>query len=467
MRSHEHRAIGDAATGAAMVNLAGESSGDALWLTFGDVVALSGDFFPPGALFDLAAIPGRGGTRVDTRDELIGALKVATVDEAVTDPRFDPGGDFGHFAFSPRADRSDVERGVRDRYLALAAVNDDHFVAPGPSDAATGSGFPSAPAAYRHLHQAALEAAWALGRRRGDLAQAMAREAAAQHYLTDSFASGHLRTPVAAIRRYWKGRYPGFWVALQRRVASDTAAALRDVSAAMRMLPPRYLQRRTLSELSVRTSAYPELSMGDLVARCFHDWDNAHGLVVDGGGAVFGDGAIHQGVTADLAIAAVRAGNDDVEVAYRLGAAGSALSGEALYDAVRRATGAGGAAFVAETLVPRVSAGNRRQNWQAADAEALWDTPIVGDRGTTVGEALIEMLEPEGQFIRQLDSLGEGLAGSHGPFGLPVVGPWLSRRCCQAFHAGFVEPLARDPAPVLLGLVNGPERSKVPSRSHA
>ncbi len=451
------------ATGGAMVNLAGESSEEALWLTFGDVVALSGDFFPPDVLFARARVPGHGGTRLDTSDELVGALKVATVDEAVTDPRFEPGGDFGHFEFTPRADRTDVERAVRDRYLALAAVNDDHFVAPGPSDAVTGSGFPSAPAAYRHLHEAALDAAWAIGRRRGDLSQAMAREAAAQHYLTDSFASGHLRTPVAAIRRYWKARYPGFWAALQRRVASDTAGALREVSAALRLLPPAYVHRRTLSELDARTSAYPDLSVGDLVARCFHDWDNSHGLRIEGGGAVFGDGSIGQGVTTERAVAAVRAGNDDIEVAYRLGASGSKLEGAALYEEVRRATGAGGAFYAAEALVPRVAEANPVQNWQAPDAATLWDTPIVGDRGTTVGDALVEMLEPDGQFIRQLDSLGEGLAGSHGPFGLPVVGPWLTRRCCQAFHQGFVVPLARDPAPVLLGLVNGGEPSRVPA----
>jgi hypothetical protein len=446
-----------------MVNLAGDSSEDALWLTFGDVVALTGDFFRPDVLFARAQIPGHGGTRLDTSDELVAALKVATVDEVVTDPRFEPGGDFGHFAFSPRADRTDVERAVRDRYLALAAVNDDHFVAPGPSDARTGSGFPSAPAAYRNLHEAALDAACALGRRRGDLSQAMAREAAAQHYLTDSFASGHLRTPVGAIRRYWKARYPEFWAALQRRVASDTAAALREVSAAMRLLPPQYLQRRTQSELAARTGAYPELSVGDLVARCFHDWDNAHGLRIEGGGTVFGDGSIGQGVTTDLAVAAVRAGNDDIEVAYRLGASGSTLHGGALYEEVRQSTGAPGRAFVAEALVPRVAEGHPVQNWQAPDAATLWDTPIVGDRGTTVGEALVEMLEPDGQFIRQLDSLGEGLAGSHGPFGLPVLGPWLSRRCCQAFHHGFVESLAHDPAPVLMSLVNGAEPSRVPA----
>ena len=39
-------------------------------------------------------------------------------------------------------------------------------------------------------------------------------------------------------------------------------------------------------------------------------------------------------------------------------------------------------------------------------------SPIVGTGGTTFGAALATMLEPDGQFIRQLDSLGEGLAGS-------------------------------------------------------
>lgn len=388
VRSYEHRAVGDAATGAAMVNVGGESAEEAFWLSFGDVVALSGDFFRPrgatpagcqveaveragGALFTMGGLPGQGGTRPGTRDEIICALKVATVDEAVVDPRFEPGGRFGHFSFSPRADRSDVERAVRDRYLSLAAVNDDHFVAPGRSDVPTGSGFGSAPAAYRHLHRAALGEAWALGRRRGDLAQAMAREAAAQHYLTDAFASGHLRTPVADIRRYWKGRYPRFWDHLQRRVASDTASALREVSRVVRLVPAGYLHRRTLSELMIRTGGYPELSVGDLVARCLHDWDNANGLEVEGGGVLFGDGHIDDGVTRELALGAVRAGNDDIEVAYGLGASGRDLGEDALCDAVRLATGARGDVFVAEAMIPRASAANPAQNWKAPDVETL------------------------------------------------------------------------------------------------
>jgi hypothetical protein len=443
VRSYEHRSVGDAATGAAMVNAGGESSDEAFWLSYGDIVALSGDYFAGAALFDVARVPGQGGTRLGTRDEIVCALKVASVDEASPDPRFGPDGRFGHFAFSPRADRSDVERAVRDRYLSLAAVNDDHFVAPGSSDVRTGSGFPSAPAAYRHLHQVALDEAWALGRVRGDLSRAMAREAAAQHYLTDAFAAGHLRTPVADIRRYWKHRYPDFWSQLQRRVAGDTAATLRKLSKAMRLLPAGYLRRRTELELTGRTSGYPELSVGDLIARCLHDWDNAHGLQLEGGGVIFGDGHIGHGATTNLATTAVRAGNDDVEAAFELGASGRPMPA--------------GTAFRAETMLPRLSDTNPSQNWQAPDVETLWESPIVGAGGPTMGEALAAMLDLEGQFIRQLDSLGEGLAGSSGVLGLPVLGPWLTQKCCHAFHDGFVVPLAHDPAPVLLDLVAEPD----------
>lgn len=480
MRSYEHRAIGDLATGGVLVNVGGDSVEERFLLSYGDVVALSGDFCRPdgghtggafywhgarpaadtsGRLFDLAVVPGDSGTRPDSRDEIICALKVAAVDEAVADPRFEPGGRFSGFRFSAAANRSEVERRVRDRYLALAASNDDHFVAPGRSDAATGSGAGSALAAYRRLHQVALDEARRLGLQGGDISKAMAREAAAQHYLSDAFAAGHLRTPVAEIRRYWKARYPAFWEQLQRKVASDTAMALRELSLMIRLLPGRFLQRRTLSELTTRTSQYPELSVGDLVARVFHDWDNTHGLVVDGGAVVFGDGHVEDGATRDLALAGVRAGNDDIEVAFKLGRRRSQLSGESLYGAVREATGADATHFLAETKVPRLSAANAGQNWRAADMDSLWASPVVGATGTTVGEALVAMFEPGGEFIRQVDGLGQGLSGDGGVFGLPVLGGWLSGRCCQAYHRGFVEPLAHDPKPAILGLLPGAEES--------
>ena len=471
MRSHEHRSIGDEATAGALVNVGGEALDERFPLTFGDVVALSGDYFrpdgsrrarPPDALFSLAPVPGAAGTRRHTRDEIVCALKVMSVDEEFADPRFEAGGAFSRYSFSPRSDRSDVERGVRDRYLCLAATNDDHFVSPGRSDVRTGSGSPCAPAAYRDLHQRALDEAWRLGRDGGDLSRAMAREAAAQHYLTDAFASGHLRTPVADIRRYWHERYPQFWERLQHKVAADTAAALREVSTALRLVPRRLLYERTDAELRTRTSQYPALSLGDLVARAFHDWDNDHGLRVDGG-VVFGDGHVEEGATKDLALAAVRAGVDDVELAFRLGRAGRAGPGPSLYNEVRRGTGAQGETYRAEEWIPRVSETNPRQNWMAPDVGTLWASPMVGTSGPTVGDAVVEMLRPEGEFVRQLAGLGEGLAGTHGLLAVPVLGPWLAGHCCRAYHRGFVEPLARDPRPAVLALTGDATVDRAPA----
>jgi hypothetical protein len=81
-----------------------------LWLSFGDVVSLSGDYFlpgdswstslrhegvpghsyPPSSLFELARLPGDRGSRLGTRDEIVCALKVSMVDERPSIPGSSP-----------------------------------------------------------------------------------------------------------------------------------------------------------------------------------------------------------------------------------------------------------------------------------------------------------------------------------------------------------------------------------------
>ena len=467
MNGNEHRDIGDVASGGALVNVGGEAPGERFWLSYGDVMALSGDYFVPGPggaapggndLFDLARVAGAGGTKLGSRDEIVCALKVMTVDEAFVDSRFQPGGEFAGVELGCCGSCGDVERRVRDRYLELAASNDDHFVEPGgithEHRAGRPAAFGSAVLAYRHYHQVALEHAWRLGRDHGDVSHAMAREAAAQHFLTDAVTAGHMRTPVALIRRYWHARYPGFWDSLQRRVAADTASTLREMAWALRPLPARFVHDSTLAALTRRTSRYPELSVGDFLARVFHDWDNVHGLIIDSGGVVFGDGHVKHGATRTLALAAVRAGIDDIEVAFELGAAGARVTGEPLYRTVRAVTGAPGESFVAETRIPRPSSVNAPQNWRARDIDTLWDTPIVGATATTVGQALTDMMDPDGYFIRQLDRLGQGLVDEYGPLAVPVIGSWLVRKGREAYHRGFVEALAADPKQVILSTID-------------
>jgi hypothetical protein len=469
---HEHRRVGDAAFGAGRVDLGGGAN-DRFWLGYGDVMALAGDYFAiedvpaaPGTragdnLFSLARVPGDAGGEVDTRDEIVCALKVMTIDEAYVDARFEPGGEFAGFEFSPFAASTDVERRVRDRYLERAATNDDHFVAPGGvTHERRPEPFRSATLAYRHFHELALQEACRLGRTGGDQSLAMAREAAAQHFLSDAFTAGHLRTPVAQIRRFWHARYPAFWHNLQSWVADRTASTLAERSWALRRLPAGFVHDATASALERRTSGYPELSLGDFLARLFHDWDNAHGLALDGGAVVFGDGHIHEGDTAELVVRAARAGIDDVEVAFALGTSGSRLCGEPLYRAVRAATGAPDDRFVAEKMIPSPAEANLPQNWRGPDIETLWTSPMLGSGGVTIGEALTEMLQPSGQFIRQLDSLGQGLADPHGLLAVPLLGGWLSRKGAEAYHHGFVEPLATDPERTILAVVHDDARGR-------
>lgn len=71
--------------------------------------------------------------------------------------------------------------------------------------------------------------------------------------------------------------------------------------------------------MCARTAEFPRVSLGDLLAKVFHDWDNVHGLALAGGGMVFGDGCLEHGATRELALGAARAGLDDVEVAFGLG----------------------------------------------------------------------------------------------------------------------------------------------------
>lgn len=491
MKSQEHRTVGQAATAGALVEIGGACAEQRFVLSYGDVVALSGDFFAShhcgahsvaGAfgsedptsddLFHLATIPGKQGTELGTRDEIICALKVMAADGAFVDARFEPGGEFSDFRFTATAAATEVERRVRDRFLALATANGDHFVAPGRPDTAEdhhgayANGFDSAVIAYRCLHKAALDEAYRLGRCRGDQSRAMAREAAAQHYLTDAFASGHLRTPVTAIRHYWHHRYPRFWPNLQHKVAADTAMALRELARPARILPDGFLHDRVHAAVRARTRRYPPITFGDLLARVFHDWDDSHGLILDGGGILFGDGHLEQGVGKKLAVAAARAGIDDVEVAYRLGASGSRLSGEALHRAVQSVTGAPNDAFRAETWIPIPSADNPQQNWRATDAESLWSSPI-GTTGTTVGLAVEETLRVGGEVFRRLDRLGSGVFEVPGLLGVPPLRQWVARKGSEAYHYGFIQGLAHDPKAAVLAIVGNEAGSCTGARATA
>lgn len=78
-----------------------------------------------------------------------------------------------------------------------------------------------------------------------------------------------------------------FWQSLQRKVAADAASALRERLRPARTLPSDFLDARAYVAIRTCTRGYPPITLSDLLVRVFDNWDNGHGLILDGGGILF------------------------------------------------------------------------------------------------------------------------------------------------------------------------------------
>jgi uncharacterized protein DUF4157 len=90
------------------------------------------------------------------------------------------------------ATTTELQAATGGRYLALAEVNESHFtsVRPGRSNRDT----------WRNMHMQAIQAA-----RQGNANLARGINAAADHFLTDAFSGGHIRTPRATLMQSTMG----------------------------------------------------------------------------------------------------------------------------------------------------------------------------------------------------------------------------------------------------------------------
>ena len=167
----EHKALGDS-TGR-LVDL-----GNGVVVSFGDLVALSGDEYK--SIDDLMA---------DTRTaEGRARLLAAFRDDHIPDP--------AHTRLPEPSDAQKADRFLT--FLRLAAENPLHFNNGG-----------QAVEKWSSDHAAALTTALDAGLQK-DPAQyqlALAREAFGQHYLTDAFSGGHLRTPRADIIGWFRAHF--------------------------------------------------------------------------------------------------------------------------------------------------------------------------------------------------------------------------------------------------------------------
>ncbi|HMF12434.1 MAG TPA: hypothetical protein VKE94_09015, partial [Gemmataceae bacterium] len=475
--SQEHERIGNEATGAAGKSvLTLQLAAGPVDISYGEIVALSADWFSPDdrapdGLFHLANIKGKGGSGVGTADEIAFAILEYNFEEEQRrhpDPKLEEPPDNSRFPGFKAT--KDVQKAVKDRYRNLGAKNGAHFVAPRGRDAngnvnPTHQGESSAGSNYRELHEVAITRAYALGRNNVDTTEAMAREAAAQHFLTDEFSAGHLRTPTADIRDHWASKYPLFWFNLRQKIALDTAANLWDEQIHFpfsAFTSPKAIYDRIIAQIMEVTSTYPEVSFGDLAAKIFHDYDNMVGLDIGDGGRVFGDAKLgrtgrQDDVTLMAAKEAVRAGLDDIKAAANLGL-GDAIAGtptrtgETLFAAVRTETGMSGSQYKPESLVPVPSSSNPEQNWKADNVESLWDMPMVVGGKYTAGEMIAFELQPGQEIDGQLQELGKQFPGptQEGPITIDAR---------MAYRHGFLQPMERDPLSGLLDILHWSPKS--------
>ena len=167
----EHQELGDSGA------VGDVDLGNGVVLTFGQVVAIAGDEYP-----DLDSL------RHDTQDDAGKArIRAALQHAGVMDART---------AALPAPSDDQVKQHERD-YIGLLLRNAAHFAASGAIDQ------------WQGQHTSAVSQALVAGlaNKPTDLAQAQATEAFAQHFLTDAFSGGHVRTPRQEIMDWYTATF--------------------------------------------------------------------------------------------------------------------------------------------------------------------------------------------------------------------------------------------------------------------
>jgi hypothetical protein len=422
----EHKTIGDAGSGGAKSILM--YGAPPRQLTFGDVVALSGDYFG-----EYSEMTGLSATAA-------GRMQLAWA-------RWDCLSGPGFSEPEPQVD-APTRKAVQDRYYQLASVNYSHFSEPGGTAWAT----------YTKWHGTAVAAAFEAGSRR-DPQQwllALTREAFADHYLTDSFSAGHVRTPRITIKEWYGRQFPGGSEPLVRYMSRHLYRTLDAQGRLPWLLHILEGRTRHVIEGKIRKlggEALGTFTLGDIVSKALHDYDNAHGLAVvtdvDASGKAHPGGYVWMAIgdahlatskygpeTRAMAVAAVAASIRDLQRVRDAGTRagpGPHSSGRAA-ELVRLALGA--PIFEARRYVPREKPGDAR------------NPAIVGARGTRaplewrwgqLGPLAYQGVDTtvKGDIVAELTKLSNSIDDSVSKFGMTVRG-------IRAAYNAFVQHLRND-----------------------
>ncbi len=386
----EHKEIGDEATQEPSGKKQTVELAPGYHVTYGDMVAMGGDYFESiGQIRSLAAVSGTGaGTREEV--EYVRVVKVHGHKDKID-------------SFSESAVKA-----ADKRYYTLATGNRSHFLNPevgdearSPADKADGmyeeqrlqwEGLMpklttvtkplSAGAGYRYNHVQALFEAYFAGLEGKGVESALATEAFSNHYLTDAFAGGHVRTPRVDLTKHWHEKVPMFNYNLKGFIAEELAKAMSGPkgipSLGLVMRPDVIyhgipgLATGALETVTKQLDAKAKITFGDVVAGAVHDYDNEHGVPAEIVGHrvnLKGDSHLGEGDEKEFALDAVRLSKQDVLMAWNAGKAKGdpvELAGDLIHDGL----------FAAEELLPQVVPDSKLP---ADEQRVRWDFDNVTD----------------------------------------------------------------------------------------
>lgn len=293
---------------------------DDYMIEYGEMVAMAGDFF--GSIAQMRQLAANDGKGAGTREELEYVRVVKIHNQKNKKDNYSKGA---------------VEAADK-RYYELALGNRSHFLNPtvgdmGKTTDEKGSelgtrfrveGFRmiqetvplNSVAAYRMNHMQALVEAYTAGLSGESIDSALAAEAFSNHFLTDSFAAGHVLTPRADATEYWNKKVPMFNYNLKGYIAERMAKVLP--------VGVNFAYHQLKKIVTQRLDAKGYIQFGDVVSGALHDYYNERGVMVRINGQVvrtFGDSHLDdkQNEARTYIPDAVRLSLQDVQMVWEAG----------------------------------------------------------------------------------------------------------------------------------------------------
>lgn len=298
----EHEALGN--TTGASIDL-----GNGVVLTWGEVVALAGDEY--GSLADLLA---------DTRDDAGKArLRAALEHDRI------PGAIAATLPEPTAAQRADHEA----KYIQLAMHNVDHF----PDHSAALN-------AWGNHHAAAVELAVQAGLSNdpSGMNLAYANEAFGEHYLTDCYSGGHIRTPRTAIVNFYTVFGDHITSTMVDSLRTRLIEALVTEASPQTSVPDFWLRHKIRGHVEPgienaitnlggmsKLAEYVGLGIGGAISGAMHDEEGRNGVQVASDDhpeqwTAYGDGDLNKSpVSREQATRAISEAKAQVDEAFAIG----------------------------------------------------------------------------------------------------------------------------------------------------